>query len=206
MEVPDRIISLRLEVEGKLMLYVALQAGCHIEEKDEIWSKVVNIVSWREKVVTAVVDFRGHVVKPRIQWWSWRRKNVAQSLARGWDRRRRYTEVFKGRRYQRKRGIVWKKKYSKVPGGQVYSKERGKWKVSCMWGWTLKKDIWTCIDWLNREIELKGMSGGLEWLRREMEMYWRLKRACRAAQTMEEVLWGAHELRKWERGEQMDES
>lgn len=45
MEVPDRIISLRLEVEGKLMLYVALQAGCHIEEKDEIWSKVVNIVS-----------------------------------------------------------------------------------------------------------------------------------------------------------------
>lgn len=42
MEVPDRIISLRLEVEG-VMLYVALQVGCHIEEKDEIWSKVVNI-------------------------------------------------------------------------------------------------------------------------------------------------------------------
>lgn len=44
MEVPDRIISLRLEVEG-VMLYVALQVGCHIEEKDEICGKVVNIVS-----------------------------------------------------------------------------------------------------------------------------------------------------------------
>lgn len=69
MEVPDRIISLRLEVEG-VMLYVALQVGCHIEEKDEICGKVVNIVSWREKVVTAAVDLRGHVVEPRIQWWS----------------------------------------------------------------------------------------------------------------------------------------
>ena len=62
----DRVMSVKLEIEGVMMNVIsayAPQVGCEMEEKEDFWSEldeVVESVSKEERVVIGA-DFNGHV-------------------------------------------------------------------------------------------------------------------------------------------------
>uniref|UniRef100_A0AAR2IVR4 Endonuclease/exonuclease/phosphatase domain-containing protein n=1 Tax=Pygocentrus nattereri TaxID=42514 RepID=A0AAR2IVR4_PYGNA len=64
--VSDRIMSLKLEVDGVILNVVssyAPQVGCQLEEKEEFWSKMDEVVDGvpREERLVISADFNGHV-------------------------------------------------------------------------------------------------------------------------------------------------
>ncbi|KAK3564702.1 hypothetical protein QTP86_024835 [Hemibagrus guttatus] len=64
--VSDRVMSLKLEIEGVMLNVVsgyAPQVGCEVEEKERFWSEldeVIESINTGERVVIGV-DFNGHV-------------------------------------------------------------------------------------------------------------------------------------------------